>query len=128
MSVWTDKQSKLLAECVSKGPLTVGCNGRADNPGHSAKYGSYGIIDLDSNKVIHMELVQVSTFIYCSVSELKFLHRAMNMEHSMHMEHRGLVSALKYLDNSSVQIDKLITDRHKQIFILSNDDTKKVAK
>ena len=33
----------------------------------------------------------------------------------MHMEHRRLVNALKYLDNSSVQVDKLITDRHKQI-------------
>ena len=31
------------------------------------------------------------------------------------MEHRGLVSALKYLDNSSVQIGTQVTDRHKQI-------------
>lgn len=31
------------------------------------------------------------------------------------MEHRGLVQALKFLDNSSVQVETLITDRHKQI-------------
>ena len=31
------------------------------------------------------------------------------------MEHRGLVKALKFLDNKSVQIETLVTDRHKQI-------------
>ena len=61
LSVWKCKQEKLLAQCRTQGtPLSVGGDGRADSPGHSAKYGSYGIIDLDSNKVIHMELVQVS--------------------------------------------------------------------
>ena len=61
LSVWECKQEKLLAQCRTQGiPLSVGGDGRADSPGHSAKYGSYGIIDLDSNKVIHMELVQVS--------------------------------------------------------------------
>ena len=64
VSVWTEKQSKLLTDCTSKGPLTIGGDGRADSPGHSAKYGSYGIIDLGTNKVIHLELVQVRTYIY----------------------------------------------------------------
>jgi len=75
LSVWTDTQTKLRNECVSKGPLTVGGDGRADSPRHSAKYGSYRIIDLDSNKVIHIELVQVST-ILCIITlccVLKFL-------------------------------------------------------
>ena len=31
------------------------------------------------------------------------------------MEHRGLVKALNFLAESSVQIETLITDRHKQI-------------
>ena len=39
--------------------MSIGGDGRADSPGHSAKYGSYGIIDLDDNKVLHIELVQV---------------------------------------------------------------------
>ena len=42
---------------MSKGPLTVGGDGRVDSPGHSAKY---SIIDLSSNRVIHIELVQVN--------------------------------------------------------------------
>ena len=49
----------LLTNCTSKGPIIIGGDGRADSPGHSAKFGSYGIIDLETNKVIHIELVQV---------------------------------------------------------------------
>ena len=60
LSVWEAKQQKLLTECRSQGtPLSIGGHGRADSPGHSAKYGSYDIIDLDTDKIIHIELVQV---------------------------------------------------------------------
>ena len=40
--------------------LALGGNGRADSPGHSAKYGSYSIIELNKNKVIDLKLVQVT--------------------------------------------------------------------
>ena len=30
------------------------------------------------------------------------------------MEHQGLVNALKFLADSSVQVETLVTDRHKQ--------------
>ena len=40
-------------------PLTVGGDGRADSPGHSAKYGSYSLLDLDYMVVIDVQLVQV---------------------------------------------------------------------
>ncbi|XP_065892097.1 THAP domain-containing protein 10-like [Dysidea avara] len=61
ISIWNAKQSELLNKCRATGsPLTIGGDGRADSPGHSAKFGSYGIIDLSINKVIHIELVQVS--------------------------------------------------------------------
>ena len=59
LSVWNESQTSLLSECVSNGLLTIGGDCRADSPGHSAKYGSYGVIDLSSNKVIHVELVQI---------------------------------------------------------------------
>ena len=38
----------------------IGGDGRADSPGHSAKHVSYGIIELTTNKVIDMHLVQVT--------------------------------------------------------------------
>ena len=75
LSVWNMEQSTLLSECVSKGPLTVGGDGRADSPGHSAKYGSYGVIDLSNNKVIHIELVQVYTCILYTTSCYKICNR-----------------------------------------------------
>lgn len=60
LSVWSQEQSKLLAESKAKSTsLSIGGDGRADSPGHSAKYGSYGIIDFHTNKVLHVELVQV---------------------------------------------------------------------
>ena len=60
ISVWEAKQSTLLAQCRATGvPLIIGSDGRADSPGHSAKYGSYDILDLTTNKVIDMQLVQV---------------------------------------------------------------------
>ena len=60
VSVWRQEQSKLLAESKSNSTsLSIGGDGRADSPGHSAKYGSYGIIDLHTSKVLHIELVQV---------------------------------------------------------------------
>ena len=55
------KQSALLAQCrAAETPLIIGGDGRADSPSHSAKYGSYGIIELTTNKVIDMQLVQVT--------------------------------------------------------------------
>ena len=52
----------LLSKCRS--PVIIGGDGRADSPGHSAKYGSYGIIDMSTNKVLHTELVQVEIHFY----------------------------------------------------------------
>ena len=55
-----DKTVNTLDQCRATGvPLTIGGDGRADSPGHSAKYGSYGIIDLDTNEVIDIQLIQV---------------------------------------------------------------------
>lgn len=45
---------------VQKGqPLILGGDGRADTPGHSAKFGSYGMLDLDLMLVVNIQLVQV---------------------------------------------------------------------
>ena len=75
LSVWNKEQSTLLSECVSKEPLTVGGDGRADSPDHSAKYGSYGVIDLSNNKAIHIELAQVYTCILYTTSCYKICNR-----------------------------------------------------
>ena len=55
------KQAALLAQCrATETPLTIDGDGRDDSPGHYVKYRSYGIIDLTTNKIIDMQLVQVT--------------------------------------------------------------------
>jgi hypothetical protein len=43
-------------------PLTLCGDGRTDTPGHSAKFGSYGILDLYLMMVVDIQLVQVNLF------------------------------------------------------------------
>ena len=62
--VWEKEKAALIAAAQNRGlPLNLGGDGRADSPGHSAKFGSYSIIDLDQNKVIDVQLVQVCIFV-----------------------------------------------------------------
>jgi hypothetical protein len=41
------------------GEVVVAGDGRADSPGHCAKYGVYSLIDMNSGQVIGLHLVQV---------------------------------------------------------------------
>ena len=66
-SVWQHRQSTLLNQLKSAGKkLTLGGDGRADSPGHSAKYGSYTVMELEQHVVLDMQLVQVhiATYMY----------------------------------------------------------------
>lgn len=42
------------------GDLVLAGDGRCDSPGFSAKFGSYSLMDLKHNVILHFELVQVS--------------------------------------------------------------------
>lgn len=58
--VWTKQQTglfKQLKKACRK--VVLGGDARCDSPGHSAKYSSYTLMDLERNKVIHLELIQV---------------------------------------------------------------------
>ena len=55
-------------------PVTLGGDGQADSPGHSAKFGSYTMIELNHKVVLDIELVQVRietnfNFLYTSCVE-----------------------------------------------------------
>lgn len=64
-SVWKTFQEKYFQRMKEKDKsLVLGGDGRADTPGHSAKYGSYAMLDLDLVLVVHVELVQVSINYY----------------------------------------------------------------
>ena len=57
---WFNHQSSLLQSISSQSRnLFLSGDGRADSPGHSAKFGSYTVIDVFCNKVVDFKLVQV---------------------------------------------------------------------
>ena len=61
--VYHQHQSDLLNAAKSEGTgLILGGDARCDSPGHSAKYSSYTLLDVQRNKIIHTELVQVWYF------------------------------------------------------------------
>ncbi len=41
--------------------LVLGGDGRADSPGHSAKFGSYTMMELKKRIVLDLQLVQISS-------------------------------------------------------------------
>ena len=59
-TTWKRHQESLLNTFKDeKKALVVAGDGRADSPGHSAKYGCYTFLELSCNKVVHFKLVQV---------------------------------------------------------------------
>ena len=58
--VWQIQKTALLSTLLAEGPgVVLGGDGRADSPGHSAKYGAYTMLELQTNQVIDVQLVQV---------------------------------------------------------------------
>ena len=58
--VWKSQQEAFIAQFQQekKGLILAG-DGRSDSPGHSAKYGSYSLIELTTGKIVDFQLVQV---------------------------------------------------------------------
>lgn len=58
--VWMERQQWMFATHQAEGEdLVCGGDGRADSPGHSAKFGTYTLIDLNNKAVLDVQLVQV---------------------------------------------------------------------
>jgi hypothetical protein len=58
--VWADHQRAIVATIkADETPMVCGGDGRADSPGHSAKYGTYTLIELQKKVVVDLQLVQV---------------------------------------------------------------------
>lgn len=59
-NVWTERQTWLVAALqADQRDLVLAGDGRCDSPGHSAKYGSYTMLEVQRNVIIDMQLVQV---------------------------------------------------------------------
>lgn len=58
--VWKRTQETLCKALLETGkPLVLAGDGRSDSPGHSAKYGSYSVLELTCSKIVDFKLVQV---------------------------------------------------------------------
>ena len=64
-SLWKSEQLALLTNLRDqKKKLALSGDGRADSPGHSAKYGSYTVIEMSCNEMLDYKLVQVCLYTY----------------------------------------------------------------
>jgi solute carrier family 8 (sodium/calcium exchanger) len=59
LRVWSTQQETMFCNELKSEALKLGGDGRCCSPGHTAKYGSYSLMDLVRAKVIHFELLQV---------------------------------------------------------------------
>jgi hypothetical protein len=63
--VWLAEQKAVLRVAKqAEGGAAVGGDSRCDSPGHCAKFGSYSLMDLQSGKIIDVQLVQVTSILF----------------------------------------------------------------
>ncbi|XP_041939471.1 uncharacterized protein LOC121700526 isoform X1 [Alosa sapidissima] len=93
-----DQQSHFQHQLHLGGVVAVGGDMRADSPGHSAKFGSYTLMNLESNTIMDIQLVQSN-----------------EVDGSYHMEKEGLKRCLDHLESYGLKVDYIVTDRHPQI-------------
>ncbi|XP_078327710.1 uncharacterized protein LOC111106332 isoform X2 [Crassostrea virginica] len=98
-TLWKEFQNNYFDQKTKQGDgLVLGGDGRADTPGHSAKYGSYAMLDMDLMLVIDIQLVQSN-----------------EVRGSFHMEKEGFIRSVDFIESKGLKIEKLVTDRHLQI-------------
>ena len=65
IKLWKEEQDRVIQNMSALpglGGVVLSGDGRSDNPGHCAKYGAFTGIEQRVNKVLDVELVQVSTW------------------------------------------------------------------
>ncbi|XP_067269187.1 uncharacterized protein [Pseudorasbora parva] len=95
---WNRDQLNLIRQLQQRGNIAVAGDMRADTPGHSAKFGSYTIMHMETNKILDLQLVQSN-----------------EVGGSYHIEKEGLKRCLDKLESNGLAVDYIVTDRHPQI-------------
>ena len=120
-AAWKSEQLALVTKLRNqKKKLALSGDGRADSPGHSAKYGSYTVIEMSCNKVLDYKLVQVCPDVYLVITKpvnnyYNTFVQSNEVGGSYYMEKEGLLRVLKFLQQEKLTIEVLVTDRHRQI-------------
>ena len=95
---WIKSQSAVLKQMKQSSSVDVCGDGRCDSPGHSAKYGTYTLMDEKTNLIIEFSVVQVT-----------------EVTSSNTMEYEGCKRALNSINKKKIPIRCLTTDRHTTI-------------
>ncbi|XP_049517016.1 uncharacterized protein LOC119440580 [Dermacentor silvarum] len=95
--VWKEEQELILQAAQAQRVKLAG-DGRADSPGFSAKFGTYSLLDVEGNKILHFELVQSN-----------------EVDGSCKMELEGLKRCITFLESKDIRVKSIVTDRHAQI-------------
>lgn len=96
--------------------LVVAGDGRADSPGHSAKYGAYSMIEQTCNKVVDLSWFRYVDY-HCVLATCinSTFFQSNEEEGSYHTEKERLMRVIQSLQQHQLPISVLVTDRHKQI-------------
>ena len=92
---WEMVRKAIVIELKERAHVSLSGDGSCDSPGHSAKYGTYTVMDNESHKIVDFTVIQGS-----------------EVSSSNAMEKSGFERSLTYLDNCGVKIDCITTDRH----------------
>ena len=95
---YIEMQTAVLKQMKQSGSVDVCGDGRCDSPGHSAKYGTYTLMDEKTNLIIEFILVQVT-----------------EVTSSNAMEYEGCKRTLNSIIKKKIPIRCLTTDRHTTI-------------
>lgn len=87
-------QHRELLQSLRGDSLVLAGDGRCDSPGHNAKYGTYSIMHVPTEKILDFSLVQVT-----------------EVANSNCMEKEGLKRCLQNLERDGQAIELLATDR-----------------
>ena len=74
IKLWKEEQDRVMQNMSALlGGVVLSGDGRSDSPGHCAKYGAFTVIEQRVNKVLDVQLVQVSTWHFNNLPLLPFL-------------------------------------------------------
>ena len=93
--IYISQREILQSFCNRRQPLVLAGDGRCDSPGHNAKYGTYSVREVTTEKIVDFSLVQVS-----------------KVANSNAMEKEGLKRCLEFLERDGQVINLLATDRY----------------
>ncbi|KAF4097383.1 hypothetical protein G5714_021391 [Onychostoma macrolepis] len=95
---WNRDQLNLITQLQQQGKIPLAGDMHADTPRHSAKFGSYTLMHVETNKILDLQLIQSS-----------------EVGGSYHMEKEGLKRCLDKLESNGLAVDYIITDRRPHI-------------